>query len=76
VNAIVQHDQVVHIVSNPQKYYIDQQIWVTMLEQMIDVDYENAELVIEKDKYGTITHTYVVFDSIEDATHFRLKYMS
>jgi hypothetical protein len=47
-----------------------------MLEQMIDVDYENAELVIEKDKYGTITHTYVVFDSIEDATHFRLKYMS
>ena len=52
-----------------------QEMAIALLTQMVDVNYEGAELTIQRDKYGTVTDISIQFSDIEDATHFKLTHM-
>lgn len=43
-----------------------------MLEQMIIETYQGATITKNYNSYGLLTDMYIKFDSMNDATHFKL----
>lgn len=76
MNVVVQHNEVIHIAMHEPKLDLaDQEMAIALLTQMVDVNYEGAELTIQRNKYGTVTDISIRFSDIEDATHFKLTHM-
>ena len=53
----------------------EQEVALTMLGQLLDITYINAELIVERDRYGDLIDVNVRFDNVEDATHFKLTHV-
>jgi len=75
MNVIVQRGETVHISMKTQLDTFEQDLALNLLEQLLDVDYQGAELVVSKDKYGTLTDINIRFDNVEDATRFKLTHL-
>ena len=60
--------------SSHAAYKQDVETWITMLEQMLLCDYQNYTIKIHHDFMSETIKIAVQFDTIEDATHFRLRH--
>lgn len=74
MNEIIQRNEVVHIIVPKLKRTpsADQEMAITMLSHILDINYTDAKLIVNRDKYNEITSINIQFNDVEDATHFKL----
>jgi hypothetical protein len=77
LNLIQQNNEVVNIAIHGQNSYdvSRRNTNIEILKQLLENEYPNSNLIIEKNKYGDTIDISIVFPNIEIATHFKLTYM-
>ena len=75
MNEIVNHGEPVHISMKESLDTPDKELALNMLEQLLDITYHGAELLVDRDKYGALVDINIRFDNVEDATHFKLTHL-
>lgn len=66
------NDNIIHIKVDSSHIQKDMSLTTFMLEQMIIETYQGATITKSYNYYGLLTDMYIKFDSINDATHFKL----
>lgn len=65
-------DTTIHIKVDSDRLQKDKNVGLYLLEQMVISTYQNASVQKSINEYGLLTDVYIIFSSINDATHFKL----
>lgn len=65
-------DTTIHIKVDSDHLQKDRHLGLYLLEQMINLTYQNASVQKSINEYGLLTDVYIKFSSANDATHFKL----
>lgn len=68
----IDSDTTIHIKVDSNHLQKDKHLRFYLLEQLINLTYQDASVQKSVNEYGLLTDVYIKFTSVNDATHFKL----